>query len=69
MPDVQLGIRHRLRLELKAALLLLLLHLLFSPSSPLVVAAGPGALELTVASVFAIYTNAIRCHVPIFILR
>lgn len=32
-------------------------------------AAGPGALELTVASVFAIYTNAIRCHVPIFILR
>lgn len=36
---------------------------------PLVVAAGPGALELTVASVFAIYTNAIRCHVPIFILR
>lgn len=37
-----------------------------SPTPP---AAGPGALELTVASVFAIYTNAIRCHVPIFILR
>lgn len=73
-PTFSLGFGIDFVLGLRPPCFLLLLHLLLL-SNPLllplvvVVTAGPGALELTVASVFAIYTNAIRCHVPIFILR